>query len=338
MRRREFIAGAAATVATGFAQPISAQTETRSPVIKRIAMFHPSEPPERLSVNGRPAYKAFFGELDKLGYNEGQNLIVERYSAFGHSKGYEDIARAIVASHPDLIISLGGPVTLTLKPLTATIPILAITSDPVAGGIVTNLAKPDGNITGVTTDVGLEVWAKRFELLRETAGKLTKVRFLLPPSMLAFWEMAGGPEATLEAARRAGIPFAATLVPGQQFEQVFDAMAAEKVDGLMVGSAAEFFTYRQLIVDAAARHHLPAIYFAREWVDVGGLLSYGYDTVVMMRRVADMTDQILRGAKPGDIPFYQPTKLELVLNRKTATSLGLEFPPTLLSAADEVIE
>ena len=337
MRRREFIAGTAVTGAMGFAHRVFAET-IPSPAAKRIAIFHPSEPPEGLTVNGRRAYRAFFGELNKLGYNEGQNLIVERYSAFGHSEGYGDIARAIVASHPDLIISLGGPVTRVLRPLTANIPILAITSDPVAAGMVTNLAKPDGNITGSTTDVGLEVWGKRLELLRETVGKLTKVRFLLPPSMVAFWEMAGGPAATLESARQAGIPFAAALVPGQKFEQVFDAMAAEKVDGLMVGDAAEFFTYRQLIVDAAARHHLPAIYFAREWVDVGGLLSYGYDTVLIMRRVAELTGQILKGAKPGDIPFYQPTKLELVLNQKTAISLGIEFPPTLLSAADEVIE
>ena len=342
MRRREFITGTAATAAMGFAQPIFAQTETRLPVIKRIAMFHPSEPPEGLSINGRRAYKAFFGELDKLGYNEGQNLILERYSAFGHSNGYEDVARAIVAGHPDLIISLGGPVTRVLEPPTATIPILAITSDPVAAGMVTNLAKPDRNITGATIDVGLEIWGKRLELLRETVGKLIKVRFLMPPSLVAFWEMAGGPAATLEAARRDGIAFSAALVPEpfdwQHFELMFNAMAAEKVDGLLVGAVAEFFTYRQLIVDAAARHHLPAIYFAREWVDIGGLLSYGYDTVAIMRRIADMADQILKGAKPGDIPFYQPTKLELVLNRTTAKSLGLEFPPTLLAAADEVIE
>jgi putative ABC transport system substrate-binding protein len=342
MRRREFIKGTAATVAMGFAQPIFAQTETRLPVIKRIAMFHPSEPPEGLSINGRPAYKAFFGELNKLGYNEGQNLIVERYSAFGHSEAYGDVARAIVASHPDLIISLGGAVTRVLKPLTATIPILAITSDPVAGGFLTNLAKPDSNITGATTDVGLEVWDKRLELLRETVGKLTKLRFLMPSSLVSFSEMAGGPAATMEAARRAGISFGTALVPEplnrERFERAFDAMAAEKVDGLMVGAVAEFFTYRQLIVDAAARHHLPAIYFAREWVDIGGLLSYGFDVADLLRRVADMTDQILRGAKPGDVPFYQPTKLELVLNRTTARSLGLEFPPTLLTAADEVIE
>ena len=198
MRRREFITGTAATAAMGFAQPIFAQTETRLPVIKRIAMFHPSEPPEGLSINGRPAYKAFFGGLNRLGYNEGQNLILERYSAFGHSEGYEDVARAIVAGHPDLIISLGGPVTRVLKPLTATIPILAITSDPVAAGMVTNLAKPDRNITGATIDVGLEIWGKRLELLRETVGKLIKVRFLMPSSLAAFWEMAGGPAATLE--------------------------------------------------------------------------------------------------------------------------------------------
>ncbi|MBR0799276.1 ABC transporter substrate-binding protein [Bradyrhizobium jicamae] len=341
MRRREFITGTAATAAMGFARPTFAQTETRLPAIKRIAMVHPSEPPEGLSINGRPAYKAFFGELNKLGYNEGQNLILERYSAFGHSNGYEDVARAIVAGHPDLIVSLGGPVTRVLKPLTATIPILAITSDPVAGGMVTNLAKPDRNITGATTDVGLEIWGKRLELLRETVGKLINVRFLMPPSLIAFWEMAGGPARALEAARRDGIAFGTALVAEpfdwQDFERKFNAMAAEKVDGLMVGAVAEFFTYRQLIVDAAARHHLPAIYFAREWVDIGGLLSYGYDTVAIMRRIADMTDQILKGAKPGDIPFYQPTKLELVLNRTTARSLELEFPPSLLAAADEII-
>ena len=341
MRRREFITGTAATAAMGFAQPIFARANARPTSIKRIAIFHPSEPPEGLSINGRRAYKVFFGKLNELGYNEGQNLTVERYSAFGHSKGYEDIARAIVASHPDLIISLGGPVTRVLKPLTATIPIVAITSEPVAGDVVTkNLAKPDRNITGATAYVGSEVWGKRLEVLRETVGSLTKVRFLMPSSLAAFWDITGGPEATREAARLGGIAFGAALVlePFQTFERIFESMAAEKVDGLMVAAAAEFFTYRQLIVDCAATHRLPAIYFAREWVDIGGLMSYGYDIVDIMRRIADMTDQILKGAKPAEIPFYQPTKLELVLNRTAAKSLGLDFPPSLLAAADEVIE
>jgi putative ABC transport system substrate-binding protein len=343
MRRREFITGTAATAAVGFAQPIFAQANPRPTSIKRIAIFHPSEPPEGLSINGRRAYKAFFGELNELGYNEGQNLTVERYSAFGHSKGYEDIARAIVASHPDLIISLGGSVTRVLKPLTATIPIVAITSEPVAGDVVTkNLAKPDRNITGATAYVGSEVWGKRLEVLRETVGSLTKVRFLMPSSLAAFWDITGGPEATREAARRGGIAFGAALVlepfDRQTFERIIESMAAEKVDGLMVAAAAEFFTYRQLIVEGAATHRLPAIYFAREWVDIGGLMSYGYDIVDIMRRIADMTDQILKGAKPAEIPFYQPTKLELVLNRTAAKSLGLDFPPSLLAAADDVIE
>jgi putative ABC transport system substrate-binding protein len=228
-----------------------------------------------------------------------------------------------------------------LKPLTATIPILTTASDPVASGIVKNLAKPDSNITGATTEAGSEAYGKRLQLLVETVGKLTNVRLLMPPSLVTYWEMTDGPP-TLEAARRAGIPLAAALVPEaldrQVLERAFDEMAAEKVDGLMVLGAAEFYTYRQLIVDVAASHRLPAIYSAREFVEVGGLLSYGADAVDRMRRIADMTDGILRGAKPADIPLYQPTKLELVLNRTTARSLGLEFPPTLLTAADEVIE
>jgi putative ABC transport system substrate-binding protein len=340
MRRRDFIAGTAATAAIGLTNRAHAQADSRSPSKKRIAIFHLSEPPEGLSVNGRRAYRVFFEELSKLGYIEGQNLIVERYSALGRPDRIGDLAREIVASHPDLIISISGPTTRVLKPLTHTIPILGTSADPVAGGIVTNLAKPEGNITGISVDAGLEIWGKLLQFLRETTGKLTNVCVLFPTSAVPFWEMTKA--VLLEAAARAGIPISTAVITGKldrdAYERAFDEMRTGKVDGVLVGSASENLTNRHLIVELAAKHSLPTIYPFREFVEVGGLMSYGVDLSDVLRRLADMTDEVLKGAKPADIPYSQQTKFELVLNRKTARSLGLAFSTTLLTAADEVIE
>lgn len=143
--------------------------------------------------------------------------------------------------------------------------------------------------------------------------------------------------------RRTGIPITVAVLANkvldrEAYERVFDAMEAERVDGLVVGDSPEHITNREVIVELAARHRLPTIYPYREYVDVGGLASYGTDTADLLRRLANMADQILRGAKPGDIPFYQQTKFELVLNRTAAKSLGLDFPASLLAVADEVLE
>jgi len=334
MRRREFITGSLAAVTASLSA--HARNDVRSAGTKRIAFVHLTEKLEGLAVNGR--YKAFFRELNRLGYSEGQNLIVERYSALGQTEHYEDVARAAVASHPDLIISLGTVLARLLKPLTATIPILTTSGDPVASQLVTNMARPDGNITGINVDVGLELYNKRLQLLRDTVGKLTNARLLIPANAIMYWEYVTSPFLA-----RSGIPIKAAVmankvVDREAYELVFEAMEKEKVDGLVVGDNPEHITNREVIVDLAARHRLPTIYPYREYVDVGGLASYGTDTADLLRRFADMADEILRGAKPGDIPFQQQTKFELVLNRKTARSLGLEFPPTVLTAADEVIE
>jgi putative ABC transport system substrate-binding protein len=360
MRRREFIARTAATAALSFAWPACAQTNPRPPGVKRLAFFHPSEPPEGMTSNGR--YKAYFDELNRLGFIEGQNLIVERYSGLGQpTDRYGDFARQIVASHPDVILPLSATIIKEIKALTTGIPMVGPTADPVASGLSTNLARPDGDFTGVVIDAGLEIWAKRVQLLLETARKLTKVGFFTanPPRVVPGqrWQSAH----VREAAQRAGIKaafvvvsgnfdraayertFDAVIVGGEKvdraaYERTFDAMEKEGVDGLVVSENPEHVTNRQLIVDLAAGFHVPAIYPFRNFVEVGGLLAYGVDLVDMYRRVADMTGQVLRGAKPSDIPFYQQTKYELVLNQKAATSLGLEFPPTLLMTADAVIE
>ena len=343
MRRRDFMAGSAATAAVGVAGwPVCAEINAGSPVPKRIALVHPNLPPEQLtSSSGRRGFKAYFQELDRLGYIEGKNLIVERYSVLGRHDRTEEIARGIVGSRPDLILAMSGALTRALKPLTATIPILAITADPVAGGIVTNMAKPDGNITGVSSDAGLEVYSKRFQFLVETARRLANVRFLVTTSSRWLWETTAG-DALRDAAGRAGISIDAALVstPVDQaaYEQVFEAMERDRVDGLIVNDAGDHAAHRQLIADLAARYRLPAIYPYREFVDAGGLLSYGTDLVDLFHRLAVMTNEVLRGAKPSDIPYHQMTKFDLVLNRATARSLGLDFPPALLATANDVIE
>lgn len=264
---------------------------------------------------------------------------MERYSALGQLDRYTDVARAAVATHPDVIISF-GPVTRWLKSVTATIPILATASDPVALGIVTSLAKPGRNITGVSVDAGLELYGKRLQFLSETVQNLTNVRLLIPASSLKVSE-------TILALLRETAGLAANMVNpavlGEKldraaFERAFDAMEKDRVDGLMVADAAEHLTHRQLIIDLASKHRLPAVYPYREFIEVGGLLSYGVDTADLMRRLADMTDEVLRGERPDGIPFYQQTKFELVLNRATERALGLNFPASLLAIADEVIE
>ena len=279
--------------------------------------------------------------MDRLGYIEGKNLVVEWYSVLGRHDRTEEIARAVVASRPDLILPISGALALAFKPLTTTIPILAITADPVAGGIVTSLAKPGGNITGVSTDAGLEIYGKRLQFLVETARRLANVRVLVTTTSRWLWETKAR-DALRDAAGRAGISIDAALVstPVDQaaYEQVFEAMERDRVDGLIVNDAADHVAYRHLIADLAARYRLPAIYPYREFIDAGGLLSYGIDLVDLFRRLAAMTNELLRGAKPGDIPYYQMTKFDLVLNRATARSLGLDFPPTLLATANDVIE
>jgi putative ABC transport system substrate-binding protein len=307
--------------------------------MKRMAMFHPTEPPEGMTVNGRRSYKAFFAELNRLGYFEGRNFILERYSGLGQVDQYATIARKIVAGSPDVIISF-GPVVHFLKAETTTIPIVTTSSDPVASGLVTNLAKPERNITGATVDAGLELYGKRLELLKQIVPTLANARYLTPASSITLSETVVG---RLRAATGLANAVIATQVldkhGGQAaYEQAFDAMEKDHADGLVVADNAEHLSHLQLIVDLAAKHRLPAVYPYREFADLGGLFSYGVDITDLMRRLADMTDQLLRGKKPGEIPFYQPTKFELVLSRKTASLLGMEFPTPMLAIADDVIE
>jgi putative ABC transport system substrate-binding protein len=333
MRRRDFITalGSAAT------WPLAARAQQPAKM-KRIAFVHPSTKVSEMSVSGQPRYRAFFEELSRLGYVEGQNLGVERYSGEGQPERYAELVRNVVNTHPDLIVTLGARLSLDFKMATTTIPIVTIAFDPIALGLVPSIARPGGNITGVTIAGGFEIIGKRMGLLVEAMPKLSIVGYL---ASRPYWEDTRG-AAAREAAKQAGISLKAALLDSAfneaAYHRVFTSMEQDRADALMVSEEVEHITNRATIVELAAKGRIPAIYPIREYVEAGGLMAYSIDLADIYRRLANLIDKILKGANPGDIPFYQPTKFELSINLKAAKTLGLEMPPMLLGRADEVIE
>jgi putative ABC transport system substrate-binding protein len=334
MKRREFI-GLMGSVA---ALPLAARAQQPAKM-KRIAVVHASDPVANISITGRRSFRAFFEELGALGYIEGRNLLVERYSAEGRPDHFAELAREVVKARPDLIVSTRGLLTAEFKKATTTIPIVTSASDPVAAGLVPSLAHPGGNITGVSIDAGLQIWGKRLGLLREIIPKLSNARFL---TTQIDWAMTSEASAVRAAASQAGITLAGAMlgntIDETAYQHVFKSMEQEQVDALLVSSQSEHLTNRVAIVELAAKNRLPAIYPYKDFTEVGGLLAYSVDLGDTFRLVADLVDKILKGANPGDIPFFQPSKFELIVNLKTSKALGLEMPPTLVARADEVIE
>jgi putative ABC transport system substrate-binding protein len=334
MRRRKFIMLLGGAVAVW---PIVARAQQPAKM-KRIAFVHPTNKVSEISVSGRPYFRAFFEELSRLGYVEGQNLGVERYSGEARPERYAELARDVVNTHPDLIVAVAARLSLDFKMATTTIPIVSLINDPIALGLVASIARPGGNITGVTISGGLELIGKRMGLLVEAMPKLSTVGFLVSRP---YWEDPRG-AAAREAAKQAGISLKAALLGNAfneaEYQRVFRSMEQDRADALMVSDENEHSAYRATIIELAAKGRIPTIYSYREFVEVGGLMAYSIDLADMYRRVANLIDKILRGANPGDIPFYQPTKFELSINLKTAKALGLEMPAMLLGRADEVIE
>jgi putative ABC transport system substrate-binding protein len=307
----------------------------QSTKVYRIAMLHPSHPVSEMSASSSLSYyRTFFAELHRLGYVEGQNLVVERYSAAGRFEDYPELVHAAVSSNPDLVFVVSNWMTRSVKAATSTIPIVAITSDPVVEGLVPSLARPGGNLTGFSIDPGLEIWGKRFQLFREVVPRLSKVGILARASS----ERA----AMLLTAEQAGIrvvgPSLIDSSTEADYRGFFAAASDNGADALFVEGSPEHITKRDLIVELADKFLLPAIYPYRSFVEAGGLMAYGTDVVEVFRQIARSIDKVLKGAKPGDVPYYQPTKFELVINLKSAKAIGLIVPPPVLSLADELIE
>jgi len=275
--------------------------------MKRIAFVHPSakvsEISSDISVSGRPYYRAFFEELSRLGYVEGQNLGVERYSGEGRPERYAELVRDVVNTHPDLIIAVAARLSLDFKTATTTIPIVSLINDPIALGLVPSIARPGGNITGVTISGGLELIGKRMGLLVEAMPKLSTVSYLVSRP---YWEDPRG-AAAREAAKQAGISLKAALLGSAfdeaEYQRVFRSMEQDRADALMVSDEAEHTPNRATIVELAAKGRIPTIYSYREFVEVGGLMAYSIDLADMYRRLANLIDKILRGANPADIPL-----------------------------------
>jgi putative ABC transport system substrate-binding protein len=333
MRRRDFITA----LGTAAAWPLAVRAQQPAK-IKRIAMIHPAEKVGNMTINGRRPFRTFFEEFSRLGYVGGQNIAVERYSGEGRPERYAELARDVVNTHPDLIFAVGARLSLDFKMATTTIPIVTVIIDPIAMGLVASIARPGGNITGVTIAGGLELIGKRIGLLVEAMPKLSTVGYLVSRP---YWEDPRG-EAAREAAKQAGLSLKAALLGSAfneaEYQRVFRSMEQDRADALMVSDEAEHGPNVATIVELAAKGRLPTVYPFREFVEVGGLIAYSIDQAEIYRRLANVIDKILRGANPGDIPFYQPTKFELSVNLKTAKALGLEMPAMLLGRADEVIE
>ena len=332
MRRREFTAGVLLVAATPWAR---AQQRAKQ---RRIAIFHPAIPAHLLTeTGGGTAWRAFFAELRRLGYVEGENLIIERYSAEGQHARYAGMAREIVTRNPDLIVTGTNPVVIAFREATSTIPIVAFMLDPLKAGLVTSLARPRGNLTGITLDAGVEIWAKRLELLKEAVPSTAKAAFL---AMRGGWDDTFG-QVLQDAGGRLGISLT-WMLPQEgtpsEMERVFTSIAEQRLDAVLVSGEGDLYANRLLIAELARKHRLPAMSPYRDYVDAGGLMAYTVDLAELLGRMADDVHQILNGAKPGDIPIYQPTKFDLLINLKTAKAFGLTLPPSLLSRAEEIIE
>jgi putative ABC transport system substrate-binding protein len=274
--------------------------------------------------------------LRQLGYAEGQNLVIEYRSADGRDDRFPGLARELLALKVDVIVTRGTPAAKAVKNATSTVPVVMMASgDPVGVGLVTSLARPGGNITGLSAIVG-ELSPKRLELIREIVPGLARIAVLANTSNDAVrrdW-------ARIEtAARSLGVQSQLLdLRESDALGPTFDDASARRADALVVVIDAITQANQQRIVDLAMKHRLPAIYSSREFVDAGGLISYGVSYPDLYRRAATYVDKILKGTKPADLPVVQPTKFELVINLKTAKALGLTIPDKLLALADEVIE
>lgn len=334
MRRREFIqlvGGAAA------AWPLAVRAQQPDKVY-RIALASPSRPISDLNETQPLYYGVFFKELRRLGYVEGKNLVVLRFSAEGDTARYDPMVRDVVSASPDVIMTANTPLVLRFKALVHSIPVVAMMGDPIARGVVTSLARPDGNITGISADAGEEIWGKRLAMLLEAVPTATQVGFLCSEP---FWDGSQG-AAVREAARQFSVTLVAPPLKGvyqePEYRRVFDVLEREHAQALLVSDSVENFSKQHLIVELAEKVRLPALYPYRESVDIGGLMAYSVDVQDMFRRAANYVDMILKGKKPGEIPIYQADIFTTVVNLKTAKTLGLTIPPSLLARADEVIE
>jgi putative ABC transport system substrate-binding protein len=314
------------------AWPLAAHAQQQAGKVPRIGFLGVTSPSDRPSL-----LDAFRQGLRELGWIEGQNIVIDYRFAEGRLDRLPDLAAELVRLKVDIIVSFGTQGVTAAKNATETTAIVMIAvRDPVGTGFIASLARPGGNVTGVSGSAGLEIVAKQLELLKETVPKAHRVAILSNPTN-AYHQLAI--REVNVAARSLGVQLQILEARGpNEFDGAFAAMGKERAGALVVVSDVIFNNHRTRLADLAARSRLPAAYGVRESVEAGGLMSYGTSFLDLHRRAATYVDKILKGSTPADLPVEQPTKFELVINLKTAKALGIEVPPMLLARADEVIE
>ena len=332
MRRREFISllGGAAV-----AWPLAARAQQGTKVARIGYLLTGSlESPEMRSV-----LDAFRQGLREYGYVEGQTIVIEYRSAEGRIERFPQLAGELAALQLDLILAPNTPAARAVQRATTTIPVVVpVMGDPVADGLVATLARPGGNITGLTF-LGPELATKRLGLLKQALPSASRVAALWHPGAYGERTTRDMLQATAAAAQTLAVELQLIEVRGvDEFDRAFSAMIRNRADALIVLPSPMFFIERKHIVDLATRHRLPSISMAREFAELGGLMAYGASITDLQRRSATYVDKILKGANPSDLPVEQPTKFEFVINLRTAKAFGLTISESFLLLADEVME
>jgi len=334
MKRRDFVtllggAAAAWPLPTWAQQPIGRTGKT-----PRLGILMPGP-----AAHSAATLEPFYRGLHELGYVVGQNLAVEQRNGVWKPDRLPALAAELVALKVDIIVAWSTPTALAAKQVTNSIPIVAgVMADPVGDELVASLGRPGGNVTG-TTFLGPELIAKRLQLLRDVVPGLARVAALLHPHAYGEHTMANVVKDIEDAARTLGMQL--QLVPADGPDDIagaFSTMVKERAGAFIVMPSPMLFGEHRRIVQLAANNRLPGMYQAREFVDVGGLMSYGANLDDLFRRTATYVDKILKGAKPADLPVERPTKFELVINVKAARDVGLTINRDILLVADEVIE
>jgi len=324
MDRRAFLAIAATGLATA---PFAAHGQRES-TVHRIGYLTPDTGANE---------DLFWTELRRLGYVEGRNIAVEYRSAHGDLDKLPAFAAELVRLKVDIIVAVVTRASLAAKQATATIPIVIVAvSDPVASGLVSNLARPGGNITG-TCGIGADVVAKQLELVRTLLPNAVRVTALWNPSNRTFQQQLLNEAMSAARKLRLQLQSVEARAP-DDFDRAFVAISKGRPDALLILADPMFGSNAKRIADLALEHHLPAVSMIRTFAEAGVVATYGQSFADSFRRAATYVDKILKGAKPGDLPVEQPTKIELVINLKTAKALGLTVPQSLLLRADEVIQ
>jgi len=311
------------------AAPLTAQAQQVEKVYRIGFLFYGSP-------GTSPELDAFRRGLREAGYIEGQSIAIEYRFARGDVGRLPALAVELARGKPDVLVTPGTPASLAAKQATSTIPIVfAGVADAIGAGLVANLARPGGNMTGLT-GISAELGGKRLELLKQVAPKASRVAVLYNPADRANVLVLKGLQ---ESAPTLGLTLQPLEVrtPGE-LEGAFVAMTRKRAQALFGAAGVLTSEHRRAIVDLAAKRRIPAMWGDREFVDAGGLMSYAVNFYDQIRHAATYVDKILKGARPGDIPVEQPTQYELVINLKTANALGLTIPPALLLRADEVIQ